>query len=191
MRYVFYYILIVFTTAGCDLLQTRNAEPPTQPRSNYEQAVTPQILTNNLVNSLKDKDVQNYINCFVDSSFSEKKFIFSPSSGALAQYPFLINSWGVKDEEQYFRNLVTKVDDQMPITLSLTDELYSPLGDSLIYTATYSINVPNNQSEPTDYQGDLRFNMVRNSNSIWVIYYWQDTKSAALPSWSELKGKYY
>jgi len=47
------------------------------------------------------------------------------------------------------------------------------------------------ETEPKDYQGDLRFNMVRDSRSIWVIYYWQDTKSTALPSWSELKGKFY
>jgi hypothetical protein len=177
--------------AGCDLLQTRNAETPNQPRSNYEQAVTPQQLLSNLVNSLKDKDVQNYINCLVDSSFSDKKFYFSPSSGAQAQYPFLMNDWNIKDEDQYFKNLITKVSDQSSITLSLTNEQYSPQGDSLVYTATYSLNVPNNESEPNDYQGDLRFNMVRDSRSVWVIYYWQDTKSTALPSWSELKGRFY
>lgn len=191
MRYVISYILIAFSLAGCDLLQTRDAEPPTQPRSNYEQAVTPQILISNMMNSFKDKDAQNYINCLVDTSFSEKKFFFSPSSGALAQYPFLLTSWGVKDEEQYFKNLITKVDDQTPITLSLTNELYSPLGDSIIYTATYSLNVPYNQSEPKDYQGDLRFDMVRDGRSVWVIYYWQDSKSTLQPSWSELKGNYY
>ena len=128
---------------------------------------------------------------FVDSSFTDKKFYFSPSSGALSQYPFLINDWTIKDEEQYFNNLKTKVSDNTPITLSLTNEQYSPLGDSLIYTATYSLNVPNDQSEPKDYQGDLRFTMIRDSRAVWVIYFWQDTKSTALPSWSELKGKFY
>lgn len=190
MKYVISYILFAIILSGCDLLQTRDAEPPTQPRSNYEPASTPQTLISNLVNAFKDKDAQNYINC-LDTSFSDKKFYFSPSSGALAQYPFLLNNWGIMDEDQYFKNLITKVDDQLPITLSLTNELYSPLGDSLIYTATYKINLPISQSEPEDYQGDLRFNMVRNSNSVWVIYYWQDTKSTALPSWSDLKGKYY
>jgi len=191
MKLLILNIVLVFAAAGCDILQTRNAEAPNQPRSNYEQAVTPQILVSNLVNSLKDKDVQNYISCLIDSSFSDKNFIFSPSSGALSQYPFLLNDWRLRDEEQYFKNLITKVSDQNPITLSLTNELYSPQGDSLIYTATYSINVPNVETEPKDYQGDLRFNMVRDSRSIWVIYYWQDTKSTALPSWSELKGKFY
>ncbi len=191
MKYVYLYILSALVLSGCDLLQTRDAETPNQPRSNYEQAVTPQQLLSNLLNSLKDKDVQNYINCLVDSSFSDKKFYFSPSSAAQAQYPFLMTDWSIKDEDQYFKNLITKVSDQSPITLSLTNEQYSPQGDSLIYTATYSINVPNNESDPKDYQGDLRFNMVRDSRSVWVIYYWQDTKSTSLPSWSELKGKFY
>lgn len=191
MKSVIIYIISALVFSGCDLLQTRSAESPNQPRSNYEQAVTPQLLISNLVNSLQDKDIQNYINCLVDSSFSEKKFLFSPSSGALSQYPFLLTDWNIKDEGQYLQNLITKVNAQAPITLSLSNELYSPQGDSLIYTATYSINVPNEQSEPADYQGDLRFNMVRDNRSVWVIYLWQDTKSTDLPSWSELKGKFY
>ncbi len=191
MKYFYFIILFLAGFYGCDILQTRNAESPNQPRSNYQQAVTPQILISNLVNSLNEKDVQNYISTFVDSSFTDKKFYFSPSSGALSQYPFLINDWSIKDEEQYFNNLKTKVSDNTPITLSLTNEQYSPFGDSLIYTATYSLNVPNDQSEPKDYQGDLRFTMIRDNRAVWVIYFWQDTKSTALPSWSELKGKFY
>ena len=191
MKFIIIYILLSLVFTGCDLVQTRNAESPNQPRSNYEQAVTPQMLVSNLINSLNDKDVQNYINCLVDSAFSGKKFLFSPSSGALSQYPFLITDWNLKDEEQYLQNLITKVSPQSPITLSLSNELYSPLGDSLVYTATYSISVPNEESEPADYQGDLRFNMVRDDRSVWVIYFWQDTKSTGLPSWSELKGKFY
>jgi hypothetical protein len=127
----------------------------------------------------------------VDSSFSEKKFVFLPSSGAISQYPFLLTDWDVKEEDRYMQNLVTKVSSETPITLSLSNEIYSPQGDSLIYTATYSINVPDQESEPQDYQGDLRFNMGRDNRSVWVIYLWQDTKSTALPSWSELKGKFY
>jgi hypothetical protein len=191
MKYVIFYILLAFGFSGCDLVQTRNAEPPNQPGSNYPQAVTAEGLISNLVNSLKDEDLQNYINCFVDSSFTDKTFNFSPSNGALSQYPFLVDGWDLKHEEQYFNNLVTKVTAGIPITLTFSNEQYSSLGDSLIYTATYTLNVPNEQSEPVDYQGDVRFNMVRDSRSVWVIYFWQDTKSTNLPSWSELKGRFY
>jgi hypothetical protein len=191
MKCVFFYIIMAVVFTGCDLVQTRNAETPNQQRSNYQIAVTPQVLISNLINSLKEKDVQNYINNFVDSTFTDVKFHFSPSSGAIAQYPFLISDWSTREEERYFNNLITKVTEGSPITLSLTNEQYSPQGDSLIYSATYSLNVPNDQSEPKDYQGDLQFTMIRDSRSVWAIYFWQDTKSTNLPSWSELKGRFY
>lgn len=191
MKYTFKYIILGLLISGCDLLQTRDAQPPNQPRSNYQQAVSPEILISNLINSFKDKDVQNYISCLVDTSFSTARFNFSPSSGAVAQYPFLSSGWSIRDEEQYFNNVITKVTEGSQITLSLTNEQYSPQGDSLIYSATYSLNIPNDQAEPKDYQGDLRFTMIRDNRSVWVIYYWQDTKSTSLPSWSELKGKFY
>jgi len=191
MKYTFIYIILGLLISGCDLLQTRDAQSPNQPRSNYQQAVSPEILISNLINSFKDKDVQNYTSCLVDTSFSTARFHFSPSSGAVVQYPFLSSSWSIRDEEQYFNNVITKVTEGSQITLSLTSEQYSPQGDSLIYSATYSLNIPNDQSEPKDYQGDLRFTMIRDNRSVWVIYYWQDTKSTNLPSWSELKGKFY
>ncbi|MEM4271342.1 MAG: hypothetical protein QXO70_04595, partial [Candidatus Pacearchaeota archaeon] len=69
------------------------------------------------------------------------------------------------------------------------DENYSSLsGDTLLYTANYFINVPHNSSEPKSYAGNLQFNMVRDSRSNWSIYFWKDTRSGSLPSWSELKG---
>ncbi len=186
------FILLVFTFGGCDLFTTRPAQKPNQPRADYQQAVTPQILISNLVNSLKDKNVENYVSCLSDYSFTQKTFVFSASSGALSQFPSLSEDWGVKNEEQYFTNMAAKVSQELPITLSLTSENYSPQGDSLVYTASYSLNVPaNDPNLPQNYQGDLRFNMIRDSREIWSIYYWQDSKNSSLPSWSELKGRTY
>ncbi len=189
---LFVFILLCISISGCDIFSTRSAEPPNQPRSNYQQAVTPDILIANLVNSLKDKSVENYLSCLSDFSFTQRVFVFSPSSGALSQFPSLSEDWGKKNEEQYFTNMAAKVGQDIPITLTLTNENYSPQGDSLIYTATYSLNVPTNDPNlPQNYQGDLRFNMIRDSRAIWSIYYWQDSKNSDLPSWSELKGRTY
>lgn len=188
------YILILLTLfySGCDLFTTRPAQTPTQPRSDYQQAVTPDILISNFISSLKDKSVVNYLACLSDSSFSQREFYFSPSSTALLQYPSLSDNWGKKNEEQYFNNLKTKVSTDLPLTLTLSNVSESPQGDSLIYTASYFLNVPTNDPNfPQNYQGDLRFNIIRDSRSIWSIYYWQDTKNSNLPSWSELKGRTY
>jgi len=189
-----YFILFALLINGCDLFTTRSAEPPTQSRSDFQQAVTPDLLISNLVNSLKDLNVQNYLSCLSDSSYSQKIFAFSASSSALSQYPALSENWGKKNEELYFNTLKSKVTANLAITLTLSNVSESPEGDSLVYMASYYLNVPTNDATlPQNYQGTLIFNMIRDSRNVWAIYYWQDSKNSStnLPSWSELKGRNY
>ena len=185
-------ILCAFLLAGCDLFSTRSAEKPNQPRSNYEQPVTPDIVIANLINSFKDKNVENYLSCLTDSEFVDKRFTFSPSSGAVSQFPSLSDNWNKKNEEQYFNNLKSKVNSDLPITLTFSGVSTLPQGDSLVYSASYFLNIPTaNPNIPQNYQGDLKFGMIRDSRSTWSIYSWQDSKNSDLPSWSELKGRFY
>ncbi len=191
MKFIFPILFIIFFS-GCDLFSVRDAQPPVQPRTNYQQAVTPEILVENLQNSLKDKSLENYLASFSNPAFTNKKFTFSASGSAVSQFPALADNWGVSNEEQYFNNLKTKVNPGSPITLTLSNISSSSFGDSLVYSASYFMNVPANTSEiPNNYQGELKFNMVRDSRAVWVIYFWQDTKNSSLPSWSELKGRLY
>jgi hypothetical protein len=189
---IFFFIFLSFFFAGCDLFNVRNAQPPSQPRSDYQLAVTPDILIQNLQSSLADKNTENYMASFANPTFTTKKFIFSPTASAVSQFPSLAEGWGLSNEQQYFNNLITKVDVNSPITLTLSDISSSSYGDSLVYSASYFLNVPSNTSNlPSNYQGQLTFNMVRDSRAVWVIYYWQDTKNSSLPGWSELKGRLY
>lgn len=185
-------IIIAFTVifGGCDLFSTRPAEPPNLPRSNFQQAVTPQILIENLVNSFKDKNVEDYLACLSDSSFTKKKFVFVPSSSSISQFP---SSWGTKSEELYFNNVMAKVSGNTQIILTLSNENYSPQGDSVIYTASYSLNVPTiDPNMPTLYEGSLRFYITTDSRSIYSIDFWQDySLNNQLPTWSELKWRNY
>ncbi len=185
-------ILCFIFLSGCDLFSVRDAQSPNQPRSNYQLAVTPDILIENLQNSLQDQSTENYIASFSNTTFTTQKFTFSASASAASQFPALTDNWGISNEEQYFNNLKTKVDPNTPITLTLSNVSSSSFGDSLIYTASYFLNVPSTTTDlPTNYQGELKFNMVRDSRAVWVIYFWQDTKNSSLPSWSELKGRLY
>lgn len=185
----FLLIGIVLSFWGCDLFDTRDAEIPDQGRSTFEQAFTPQILISNLVSSFQDKNVENYLACFVDSAFSAKRFQFLPTSSAISQFPVLSENWSKKEEEEYFNNMKTRTEENVPVTLAFSNQIENPLGDSLQFTANYVLNLPNTASMPVNYQGDLIFYMSRDSRSVWVIYYWQDIKTSTdLPGWSELKG---
>jgi hypothetical protein len=189
-------ILFVVTAAilqlGCNIFDTRDAESPEQPRDNYETAYTPDILIDNLINSLRDKNTQNYLASFSDSNFSSKEFIFDPSAGSALQFPELLNDWNKNNEESYLINIFSRMNEGELIQLELTNEDSNPFGDSLIYSASYFLNVPHNDAEnPVEFRGDLKFKLIRDSRLIWTIHYWQDIKSSDYPTWSELKGLYY
>ncbi|MCS7053684.1 MAG: hypothetical protein NZM09_08110 [Ignavibacterium sp.] len=186
------FFLIIFSLVSCDLFNTREPQAPDQGRSNFIPPTEPQIVIQNLKNSFIDKNVQNYLACLVDTIFVNKKFKFLPSSEAASSFAFLVLDWNIADERKYFNSVVSKVPKDFPISLNLNDENYSSLtADTLVYTASYFINVPHSSSEPKNYAGNVQFNLVRDSRSNWSIYYWKDTRSSNLPSWSELKGYFY
>lgn len=176
---------------GCDLFTTRPDEKPDQIKSNWKPPVEAADVIENLQNSLTDKNVQNYIRCFVDTIFADKDYSFSASSDALTRWDIFLTGWGINEERRYFTSITNKVPVDFPISLTLSDENFSSLsGDSVIYSATYFLNlpVPSGDPLPKNYAGSLQFNMLRDSRQEWVIYFWKDTKSETLPSWSELKG---
>lgn len=189
------YFAIIFSLLfmeGCDLFQTRDAQQPNQSRSNYQLAVTPDLLIANLVNSLKDVNLQNYLACLSDTSFGGKTYLFNPSSEAASLYPSFASPWDKKNESSYFTNLIARIPSGLQVTLNLTSPISSPQGDSLIYTASYTLDVPfTDSSIPPHYEGDLKFSMIRDSRLVWSIYFWQDIKSTSYPSWSDLKGRLY
>lgn len=191
MKYIF--LILLFTPfMGCDIFNTREAETPDQPRSNFQLPLTPDQLLDNFINAYKEKNLQNYLSCFSDSSFTKKTFQFIPSSGAVSIYPSYENGWNRKDEEQYFNNLKSKVSPNLPITVVFNNGVSIQQGDSLIYSAGYSVSVPFEESNiPLFYQGELKFYLSRDSRLVWVITTWQDIKNTKDPSWSDLKGRLY
>ncbi len=191
MKKIILLITALFISS-CDLFMTRDAESPDKPRTDFQTAFTPEILDSNLVTSFKYKDLEIYLSCLSDPSFTNKVFSFSPSSEALSQFPALGDNWSRTNESQYFRNLIVKVSGDLPITLSLSNTSSSIHGDSITYVASYSLSVPfTDVTIPSNYQGDLIFGLIKDSRSVWSIYSWQDIKRGDSPSWSELKGRFY
>ena len=182
-------ILVIY---GCELFTARNPEPPNEPRSNFQPALSSDIVLKNLVNSLSDKNTQNYLSCLTGSSFLKLNYSFLPSAEAISKFPIFSEDWNLLNEEQYLNNIIAKIPEDIPITLSLQDTLRTILGDSVLYSAKYSLSVPHNDINiPNNFQGELKFKLIRDSQNIWSIFYWQDIKTSSSPSWSELKGVFY
>ncbi|HVO76126.1 MAG TPA: hypothetical protein VMT35_19030 [Ignavibacteriaceae bacterium] len=183
-----FFVLLALLFMRCDLFESRPAEPPVSSKSDFQPATTIDRLILNLINSFTDKNSENYIACFSDT-LTGKQFIFSPSSGAISQFPDLAQGWSLQDERFYFENAISKLKEGGSILLDLSNQSFSQQGsDSAFYSASYTLKLPNEDPNlPDEFKGDLNFKMVL--NSVWSIYYWQDIKSTSSPSWSELKGR--
>jgi len=185
-------ILLLFLAVSCDIFETRDAEAPDQQRSNYVPATSPEILIQNLIDSFADKDVVNYKNTFV-TGLSNRVYTFIPSSTALSRFQNLWPSWNIDAEVQYFNNMKTSVPEELPVLLSglsLSPESFSIFGDSLKYNSEYFISVPQINSEPLIFQGNLELSMI-NVSTVWLVYFWKDNAIEDNPSWSDLKGSVY
>jgi hypothetical protein len=180
--------LSLFFVFGCDIFESRDPEQPNQSRSNYDTPSEPQIVIQNLKNAFSDKNADNYRKNFASGPpLVDRNFFFLPTNQALSRNPNLWAGWTTEDEFQYFNNLIIRTPEELPITLSLFSENYSPLGDSTIYTAEYSINVPNLSGAPDIYEGSLKFSMITDNQAAWIIYYWEDITKENNRSWSDLK----
>ena len=185
-------ILLLFSAVSCDIFETRDAESPDQSRSNFQPATSPEILIQNLIDSFADKNVVNYQNSFV-TGLSNRVFTFVPSSTALSRFQNLWQTCNIDAEVQYFNNMKTSVPDELPVLLSglsLSPESFSIFGDSLKYNSEYFISVPQSNSEPLIFQGNLELSMI-NVSTVWLVYFWKDNAIEDNPSWSDLKGSVY
>ncbi|MFC2135550.1 hypothetical protein ACFLTH_13130 [Bacteroidota bacterium] len=186
-----YFLIFLILLNSCDLLSTRDPEDPSSTRSNFVAATTPEILFQNMVESFREKIVENYMACFVDQAFLDTQYSFIPSAGSASQFNIL-NDWSVDLEQQYFSNVRSIVFENSPIGLEFSNEISNPSGESAIYQFDYTLTVPTSDpSVPSSYQGTVQFNINLDSRQIWVITEWQDTQRDNLPSWSELKGRFY
>lgn len=190
MKFLLTILLFGLFVSGCDIFNTRDPENPEQSRSNYTTPLEREVLIDNLINSFSDKNADNYLKSFSEAGFTDKIFSFVPSSKALSLFQ-IWDTWDRSAEFQYFNNLINQVPQELPITLVLSNQIYSPFQDGFIFTAEYSLSIPKLNAEPDIYRGSLKFNLIQDNRSVWVIYFWEDIALQDETSWSELKGFNY
>ena len=174
---------------ACDIFESREPENPNETKSSYRVPVEPTDVIENLKNSFKDKNSNDYKKNFSSGSpLVDRNFYFIPSSNVQNIFP---TDWTIAQEFQYFNNLVIRVPQSIPMALSFSDEQYDLQADSAVYSAKYLISVPVQNSAPINYEGNLRFLMTTDINAAWVIYYWEDIATQTSKSWSELKIEFY
>lgn len=183
------FLIFAIMLVSCDLVNTRDPEPPEKPRTNFINPTTPELVFQNFVNSIADKVPENYISCFVDRSFLDNEFKFIPAAGSINQFPVL-NEWDINSEKQYFKNLVSQIESNKKINVVLSKMEKRVFADSTIIQYDYFFTLPLAEQLIT-YKGVSQFTLRNDARNFWVITKWLDIKVENFLSWSELKGRMY
>ncbi|CUS83087.1 hypothetical protein JGI7_01618 [Candidatus Kryptonium thompsonii] len=185
--------LLCLAFISCQLFKTRSPETPTEvtEQLGWKQPITPEITLENLRNAIYYRNTENYIRCFVDSNFSDKRFTFVPTQEAQIQYPDIFRNWSLNSERNYFNNIKTNVPQGGTSDLVLSGSFQSFGTDEAVYYASYLVNFQHVVKDvPQSAKGNLQFYLVSDKNGNWVIYKWIDIKIQNEFSWSELKAKF-
>jgi hypothetical protein len=166
----------------------RDAEEPTEDISNFQPPTTPDIVIENLTNSILERNSLNYSQCFGGNNLG---YTFVPAAEVQANYPSVFNWWDISSEKSYFDNLIIQTDRYLPSSVTLTNIIRQPTTDSVLYQASYNLNFQHSVTDiPKTAIGNLQFSIKRDKNNNWYIIRWTDFKIQNQFSWSDLKVRF-
>ena len=187
------FIAFILLVISCDIFQPRTPEEPGEARGNFIPPTTPEIVIENFLNAINERNTQHYVQCLIDASFAEKKFVFLPTQRAQIQFGALFDEWSLQEERMYFENLISSIPGTSTLNLSLQDGLFeSHSANDAVYMASYRLVAQHTNEGYPHYifEGTLRFEMITDQSNNWAIHRWADFPGGDNQSWSELKGTF-
>lgn len=185
-------VCLLLTTACENPFTTREPEPPRQNTAGLLDQSSVENVFRNLQTAFTDRNVEAYVQSFVDSTRSARRFEFAPDEGVALSQPGIFLGWGLNQERRYFFRMLqaTPVDSILALFLIEADR-EPPRSSTAVVTQDYTILV--GHSSPAgefsgDIKGQARFFLERDEFGDWAIYRWEDTKTEPDNfSWTELK----
>ncbi len=152
----------------------------------YDPAVNPDIIFTNLTKAVHEKNIDEYLKCFIPQSLdgTPHSFRFIPEQHFINE--FARQPWTLNDERNYFiqlsqsqKNTYPKLDLSLNGGRAITLNPITPtsINDSLETSSiTYQLTVMYSVDSIKVYSGVLQFRLFKSSvpPEIWYIYYWQD-----------------
>ena len=169
--------------AGCDLFQTRDPAPPTQGTSCNLTPDDHEVVLKNLRCAIAERNVDNYIRCFVDTLV--RPYVFEPSPEEQPKF----TQWTLESERRYFQNMVASVNG----TPVLSDSLYNKIvlagpPASAVYYLKYTLFIPHlDPQAPRLVRGNMELYFSEDSLHRWSVYRWVDKKISSDSTWSYLR----
>lgn len=186
-------ILLLFLACccGCGLFDTREVQPPSENRSTFTQPTSPDIVLANLNFAISERNLDNYLRCFVDSNFSTRRFRFFPDALSQSQYPIFLN-WNLNNERIYYSNLIVFTNPGASSNLFLSNTTMNTGIDSAIIDSDYLLVYDHNKVNIAKvFKGKLRFILGVDNRSLWSIHNWYDfINDNNDTAWSVLKANF-
>lgn len=173
---------------SCGLFEARTPEAPLSGKSTWLQPDTPERVVENIQNSVREMNSQNYHRSLVN------EFSFKASLEADSREPLLWAGWAAQDELSYFQRLVGAASNFNGHDLELVDATPTVLSESVyLFEADYLLTVNHSRVDediPTEYQGRLTWKLVQGEDGLWALEEWIDVNIGSAPSWSDLKASF-
>jgi hypothetical protein len=198
---VLFYIsssfLFIILFCSCNLFSSRSPEAPDTGKSNYQLPTTASIVISNFKNTIIEKNVNNYILCFADTSQGDKRaYTFFASSQANAIYSSVFQNWNINSERQYFNTLINNTPQDNVPTIIFSNSRFDVLApDSAVYTTDYYLYINHTKSSTNKYfAGTLQLSLSQRPSGLWSIYQWIDSSPSGVDTvkstWSMLKAQF-
>jgi len=170
---------------------TRTPEQPEENNSTFFSPDRPEDVFLNIQIAITEKNVENYIRSFVDTSRSDRRFTFVPDGAVAATQPGTFLNWDLRDERRYLFQLFQEIPSDSVQSLRF-EESGAPviLASTATFTQEYTLIVRHTRQRNNVaalYRGQAIFQLERNDAGDWAIYKWEDFGNGRDPSWSELK----
>jgi len=186
--------LILFLIAIAAFLNScalRDDETPTISRNTFVPPTSPDLVMVNLQFSVIEKDVNNYMSCFVDSNYSTRSYSYVPDVISQIQYPIFQN-WKLSNEKTYFTSLLSLMNESATSNVFFSNPVLNTLSDTAVYDADYLLRADHQKTNVAKtLKGKIRLILSADSRNLWSIHKWIDFQSMnSDTTWSVLKANF-
>lgn len=145
----------------------------------------------NLQFSVIEKDVNNYMSCFVDSNYSTRSYSYVPDVISQIQYPIFQN-WKLSNEKTYFTSLLSLMNESSTSNVFFSNPVLNTLSDTAVYDADYLLRADHQKTNVAKtLKGKIRLILSADSRNLWSIHKWIDFQSMnSDTTWSVLKANF-
>ncbi|MGV8018509.1 MAG: hypothetical protein AB2L26_10080 [Ignavibacteria bacterium] len=187
----FLILILIAITALLNSCALRDDESPTISRNTFVPPTSPDLVMVNLQFSVIEKDVNNYMSCFVDSNYSTRSYSYVPDVISQIQYPIFQN-WKLSNEKTYFTSLLSLMNESATSNVFFSNPILNTLSDTAVYDADYLLRADHQKTNVAKtLKGKIRLILSADSRNLWSIHKWIDFQSMnSDTTWSVLKANF-